>query len=426
MSAAIVVSRVGKAFRRYHPQRPRTIQEVLARGFRRIGSADRFWGLRDVSFEVPAGRTVGIVGTNGSGKSTLLRLVGGIGKVDEGKITVRGRIGALLDLGSGFHPDLTGRENAMVSGVLAGLTRREVLARLDSIVAFAEVEKFIDNPMRTYSTGMQMRLAFSTAVHTNPEVLLIDEVLSVGDTAFQKKCLDRIAEFKAKGCSILLVSHESSVVQDLCDEVLWLNQGRLMAYDRAPAVVQKYLEFITGGAVAAPQPESEPAPGPALPRPTVRTDRGAEVPINEERFGSVELEIRGVRVSDGAGSDVTSLAQGAPLSIAIDYEANDRLIAPLFRVRILRADGVVCYDVNSEHSELSTTSIQGPGTVSLRIDRIALNEGRYTLDVSVYAQDWAYAYDQQSAVSSFTVGGGRTSDAVIQTSHHWETVALKT
>ena len=425
MRTAISVDRVSKTFRRHHPQRPRTIQEVLARGLRPWGTSERFWGLRDVSFEVLAGRTVGIIGTNGSGKSTLLRLVGGIGKVDEGQISVRGRIGALLDLGSGFHPDLTGRENAMVSGVLAGLTRKEVLARLDAIVAFAEVEKFIDNPMRTYSTGMQMRLAFSTAVHTHPEVLLIDEVLSVGDTAFQKKCLERIAEFKARGCSILLVSHESSVVQDLCDDVLWLNQGKLMAYDRAPVVVQKYLEFITGAPVTMSSPEPEPAAAPSVPRPVVRTERGVEVPINEERFGSVELEITGVRLADASASDVTTLASGAPLTIGIDYVANERLIAPLFRVRILRSDGIVCYDVNSEHSELSASSIHGPGLVSLRLDRVDLNEGRYTLDVSVHAQDWAYAYDQKSAVCSFTVGEGGPADAVVKPSHHWDVAAVR-
>ena len=177
MPLAIEVSNVSKMFRRYRPDRPHTLQEVLAQGFKGIRSREHFWGLRDVSFTVPRGRTVGIIGTNGSGKSTLLRLVGGIGRADEGRVKVSGRIGALLDLGSGFHTDLTGRENAIVGGVLNGLTRREVLRRLDEIVAFAEVEKFIDNPMRTYSTGMQMRLAFSTAVHTNPEGLLIDEVL---------------------------------------------------------------------------------------------------------------------------------------------------------------------------------------------------------------------------------------------------------
>jgi lipopolysaccharide transport system ATP-binding protein len=236
MLPAIDVQHLSKTFRRYHPERPRTVQELLARGPRRVRHAERFWGLRDITFAVPPGRTVGIIGTNGSGKSTLLRLVGGVGRADEGTVTVRGRIGALLDLGSGFHPDLTGRVN--------GLTRRDVMRRLDAIVAFAEVEAFIDSPMRTYSTGMQMRLAFATAAHTEPEVLLIDEVLAVGDTAFQRKCLERIGAFKAAGCSILLVSHESSVVQQLCDEALWLDAGRLQTYSAASDAVRQYLASL--------------------------------------------------------------------------------------------------------------------------------------------------------------------------------------
>ena len=174
MQLAIEVTKVSKSFRRYRPDRPHTLQEVFARGLTGIRATERFWALRDVSFSVPRGRAVGIIGTNGSGKSTLLRLVGGIGSVDSGRVHVAGRIGALLDLGSGLHGDLTGRENVIVAGVLNGLTRHEVLRRLDDIVAFSEIEKFIDNPMRTYSSGMQMRLAFAVNVHTNPDVLLIE------------------------------------------------------------------------------------------------------------------------------------------------------------------------------------------------------------------------------------------------------------
>lgn len=240
MSVAIEVSNVSKSFRTYRPDRPLMLQEVLARGFRGLGKTERFWALRDVTFSVPRGRAVGIIGTNGSGKSTLLRLVGGIGSPDSGRIRVAGRIGALLDLGSGLHGDLTGRENIIVAGVLNGLSRQEVLRRFDDIVAFAEIEKSIDNPMRTYSSGMQMRLAFATNVHTNPDVLLIDEVLAVGDAAFQRKCLARINEFKANGCSILLVSHGLGVVKKLCDEVLWMNYGQVMAQGPVAEVVRQY------------------------------------------------------------------------------------------------------------------------------------------------------------------------------------------
>jgi lipopolysaccharide transport system ATP-binding protein len=249
MIPPIRVTGLGKTFRRFHPDRPSTIQEAVAKGMHgisRLRSVERFWALKDVSFDVDAGRTVGLIGANGSGKSTLLRLIGRIGRPDTGRIEVRGRIGALLDLAAGFHPDLTGRENAVLAGILNGLTRRQLLERLDSIVAFAEVEDALDSPMRTFSSGMQMRLAFAVAVHTNPNILLIDEVLSVGDLAFQRKCLGRIDEFKADGCSILLVSHETSTIEELCDEAIWLDSGKLMAKGAAGDVVQKYTEFMGG------------------------------------------------------------------------------------------------------------------------------------------------------------------------------------
>jgi len=241
MENAIVVQNLGKQFRRYHADRPRTLQEACMRGLRRTQPIERFWALYDVSFTIAPGRMVGVLGPNGAGKSTLLRLIGGVGRPDRGLVKVHGQIGALLDLGAGFHPELTGRENVFVSGVITGLTRREVRERLDSIVAFAELEAFIDSPLRTYSSGMQMRLAFAIAVHVEPEVLLIDEVLSVGDLSFQRKSFERIAEFKAKGCTIVVISHETACIRELCDEALLLRGGRLVAHGSAAEVVDQYI-----------------------------------------------------------------------------------------------------------------------------------------------------------------------------------------
>jgi homopolymeric O-antigen transport system ATP-binding protein len=240
MRHTIHVSGLGKRFRRYDPRRARTLQELFQFGASRLRSGEYFWALRDVSFRVAPGRMLGLVGGNGAGKSTLLRLVAGVGEPDEGRIRTYGRIAGLLDLGAGFHPDLTGRENVELSGIVHGLTRREVRRQFDSIVAFSELEQFIEFPLHAYSTGMQMRLAFSVIIHTRPDILLIDEVMSVGDRAFQHKCLDRIAACKAAGCTILLISHDTAFIAEQCDEALWLHLGQVLAHGRAGEVVRTY------------------------------------------------------------------------------------------------------------------------------------------------------------------------------------------
>ncbi|MBA2411100.1 MAG: ABC transporter ATP-binding protein [Gammaproteobacteria bacterium] len=240
MRGTIIVQRLGKRFAHYHPDRPSKFKHLLGRGRRKVRPVQHFWGLRNINFTAGAGRMVGVIGANGAGKSTLLRLVGGVGRPDEGRIQTYGRIGALLDLGAGSHPDLSGRDNVFVTGVIGGLSRREVARRFDSIVAFAELEDFMDDPLRTYSSGMQLRLAFAVAVHIEPDILLIDEVLSVGDLAFQRKCVERISEFKQSGCTILLISHDIAQVEQLCDEVIWLQHGHLAAHGNPKAVVEQY------------------------------------------------------------------------------------------------------------------------------------------------------------------------------------------
>jgi homopolymeric O-antigen transport system ATP-binding protein len=237
---AIAVRHVSKRFRQYHAHRPYTLHEALTGGFRALRSAETFWALRDIDFEVPRGSTIGLVGSNGAGKSTLLRLIAQVGRPDSGRIDVSGRVGALLELGTGFHPDLTGRENVLLAGVISGLLRREVRRRFDEIVAFSELESFIDNPLRTFSTGMRLRLAFSVAVLAEPEILLVDEVLVVGDLAFQHKCVRQIEHLKAKGCTLVLCAHDCGLIRDLCDSAVWLDAGRIAAAGPAPTVLENY------------------------------------------------------------------------------------------------------------------------------------------------------------------------------------------
>lgn len=240
MHFAVSAESIGKRFQRYNANLPITFKEALLRGLVFTKPVETFWALRNISFSVAIGSSVGVIGPNGSGKSTLLLLIGGIGQPDEGQLSVNGKIGALLKVGVGFHPDLTGRENVFVSGVVSGLTRRQVSQRLDSIIDFAEAESFIDNRMHTYSSGMRMRLGFAVAIHTDFELLLIDEVLAVGDLAFRRKCLDKITEFQKEGRTIVLVSHDASTIRKFCVEAIWLYQGQMMAYGPAGIVIDDY------------------------------------------------------------------------------------------------------------------------------------------------------------------------------------------
>ena len=220
--------------------RPATFQEALARGLGAWRSARPFWALEDVSFQVAPGESVCLVGDNGAGKSTLLRLICGLGRPTRGRVQGEGRVAALLELGAGFHPHLTGRENLYVSAIVSGLRRAEVEARFDEIVAFAEVGAFIDEPLRTYSSGMQMRLAFSVAVHVDPDVLIVDEALAVGDSHFQKRCVERIERFHRQGRTLLVVSHDLELVRRFCRRALHLRQGRVVQDGPAGAVIDAY------------------------------------------------------------------------------------------------------------------------------------------------------------------------------------------
>lgn len=383
MADAIVVQGLGKRFHRSAADRPHTLKEALIRGRLPGRSAATFWALRDVGFTVGPGRMLGVIGQNGAGKSTLLPLVGGVGHPDEGSVRTTGRLGALLDLTTEFHGDLTGRENVFISGVIAGLTRREVASRFERIVEFAELEQFIDSPVRTYSTGMQMRLAFAVAAHSEPDVLLIDEVLAVGDIAFQRKCLQHIANIRANGCAIMLVSHEPTLVRDLCDDVLWLRGGRVVAHGAADAVVTEYIAEME----AETRRRTPRAQGPS------RTAAGVELRANENRFGSQELQIVGARLLDARGRAVESLRGGQPLRVEVAYEAPTPIQSPIFGVSISRADGLVCYDTSTAAAGVPVPTLRGRGTVTLDLERVDLVGGEYFVDVGAYERDWAYAYD---------------------------------
>jgi ABC-type polysaccharide/polyol phosphate transport system ATPase subunit len=245
--AAIEVTRASKIYRRYsHRKQFATLKSaLLSRSLiRNLRPDETFTALDDISLSVPKGRTLGVIGRNGSGKSTLLKLVAGITKPSSGSVRVQGRVSALIELGAGFHPEISGRENVFINGIMLGLTKREVARRFDEIVEFAEMKEFIDAPVKTYSSGMYMRLGFAVAIHVDPEVLLVDEVLAVGDEGFTHKCLDKFAEFKRRGKTILLVTHSLGLVERFCDEALWLDRGRIKGSGDPKRIVGAYITDV--------------------------------------------------------------------------------------------------------------------------------------------------------------------------------------
>ncbi|MFP3464613.1 ABC transporter ATP-binding protein [Leifsonia sp. SIMBA_070] len=239
--AAITVDQVSKRFRLYR-ERNQSLKSAIMRG--RVSVHNDFWALKDVSFEVPTGSTFGLIGSNGSGKSTLLKCLAKIYNPTSGTITARGRVAALLEVGSGFHPELTGRENIFLNGSILGMTKKEVTRKLDEIIDFSGVEAFIDQPVKNYSSGMYVRLGFAIAINVDPEILVVDEVLAVGDAEFQEKCKQRFADFRAAGKTVVLVSHSMDTVTDMCDQAAWLNRGDLQAVGPADETIKAYLDSL--------------------------------------------------------------------------------------------------------------------------------------------------------------------------------------
>jgi lipopolysaccharide transport system ATP-binding protein len=410
MNAAVTIRNVTKFYRRYSSSQPATLQEAWIKGLKGFQPPQKFLALDDISFELRPGIMTGVIGQNGAGKSTLLRLIGSVGKPDTGSIDVQGRIGALIDLGAGFHPDLTGRENVYINGVISGLTRAEIRSRFDQIVNFAELEQFIDSPLRTYSTGMQMRLAFSVAAHIDPDILLIDEVLAVGDVGFQRKCLDRIAQFKTNGCTILLVSHDIQMVERMCDEVIWMRSGQIAMQGPASDVVRCYVDAI--------RVETEKrAP---TDRSTAVTRGGAELRLNDNRFGSLDMEIVSVDLLNGSGLPIDRVKSGSTLKVVIHYNTPQTIQSPKFSVTITKPDNTICFDTNTAAAGLSIPEVNGEGQISIQMDELNLIGGQYYVDVGVYEKDWTYAYDSHRHVYPFTILDTGADKGILLPPYRWD------
>jgi ABC-type polysaccharide/polyol phosphate transport system ATPase subunit len=367
--------------------------------------------LRDVSFNVDRGEAFGIIGRNGSGKSTLLKLVSGILKPTRGKVVVTGRVAALIELGAGFHPEITGRENIYINGIMLGLSKREIEQRFDRIVEFSGIGDFLDQPVKTYSSGMYVRLGFAVAVHVDPDVLLIDEVLAVGDEEFSARCIAKIQEMKYRGVTLLFVTHQLDQVRNLCDRALWLDKGRVEEVGDPLRVVDAYLQEVSGTTMAPETvPEIEEAK-PAEPPPQ-------KSEMDEERWGSGEIVIRRVSLTDDKGRELVALGAGTPVIIDIDVEARVPQEDFVFGLGIYHADGTCVYGTNTEVEGYVPENISGAARVRFVIPSLDLVSGTYRIDTAVHTRN-GRAFDYRRNVIRLIVGSRVHDIGIYRPRHEW-------
>jgi ABC-2 type transport system ATP-binding protein len=374
---AITIDQVSKRYRLYHERNQHLKSAVL---HRKRASYEEFWALTDVSFDVQPGDMFGIIGENGSGKSTLLKCMARILRPDKGSIHVEGKISALLELGAGFHPELSGRENVHLNGSILGLKKRELDRKFDEIVAFAGLERFIDTPVKSYSSGMYVRLGFSVAINVDPDVLLIDEVLAVGDESFQRRCAEKFADLKEQGKTVVIVSHSLGSVRSLCDKVAWLEHGVLRDVGPAGSVIDSYID-------------------------EVHEDR-EQVAEAGSRWGSGEARIERIELLDAGGRPTERVHTGDAVTIRLHYQFQERIPRPVFGLAIHTVQGVHVTGPNTREAGCVPEALDGAGHVDLRVDNLLLLPGTY--DVSAAVTDYAtlHTFDFRHHALRFDVDPG--------------------
>lgn len=337
--------------------------------------------LDDISFEVKKGEAIGLIGHNGCGKSTTLKLLTRIMYPDDGTIEMKGRVSSLIELGAGFHPDMSGRQNIYTNASIFGLTRKEIDARLEDIIAFSELEAFIDNPVRTYSSGMYMRLAFAVAINVDADILLIDEILAVGDANFQAKCFDWLRELKAKGVTIVLVSHDTGTVERFCERAAWINEGKIVIYDKAPRVVEAYLSYMSGKRIESLIQRDEQSRENDEKREMSEPD--PVIDMNSNHFGLGYIEIENARLTNAEGTETRVLKSDSDYVIEIQYKVNKPLDKYVFGMGIYSLDGVCIMGNNTQIDRIEVPHTKMKGTVKCKLPNLQLLSGKYILNVSI-------------------------------------------
>lgn len=352
-----------------------------------------FWALRGINFSVEKGETMGVIGPNGSGKSTLLSIIASTMAPTTGRVITRGRLASLLELGAGFHPDLTGRENIFLNGAIMGIPRQMIEEKFSSIVAFSGLGNFIETPIKFYSSGMAVRLGFSIAIEVEPDILLVDEVLAVGDQSFQKKSSRRIQRMKEAGKTLLVASHDMSTIRRFCDRVIHLENGEIIEQGVPAGVVDNYIqsaeEFPSG-------PDKVPG------------------------WGTMEAVIRGVRFRAAGGEETTTFRTGDDLAVEIAYSAGKRIENPVFGYAVHTQDAQLCVGSNTQIDGCRVESIEGPGVMKLLLPSLPLLKGHYLLSLSIHSHDHSVNYHRQDYTYPFDVFSPTERVGVVDAPSRWE------
>ncbi|MEK3760714.1 ABC transporter ATP-binding protein [Paenibacillus sp. FSL P4-0338] len=421
MTYSIKVDNVSKKFRRYTDKRNTLKDKVLNFG-KQIIKED--WILKNIDLEIEKGHAVGLIGRNGSGKSTLLKIMTKILYPDKGSLSVVGRVSSLLELGAGFHPEFTGIENIYMNASILGLSKKEIDSKLEEIVSFSELGDYINQPVRIYSSGMYMRLAFSVAISVDPEVLLIDEVLAVGDSAFQNKCIEKIKELKGKGKTIVIVTHDNSMVEKICDRAVWLQNGEITADGSPREVIMEYMGFLSEEenkrliAVEDVSNNTGPSEGEI---PTAELIESSEVEgSSNKRHGNKKVEILNVWFSDHLNKMKKNFNTGDAMNINIEYKVNQKCESVIFGVGFVTNDNIYCYGTNTHiDRSISIGQLQTEGTLQFKIEKLLLLPGVYNLDVAVHHEN-GEPYDYLTHAYSFQVSSEIKDVGFVRLEHSWE------
>jgi ABC-type polysaccharide/polyol phosphate transport system ATPase subunit len=413
----ISVQNASKLYRIYDKPSGR-LKEILLRGRRKYHRD--FWALEDVSLRVKTGEAVGVIGRNGAGKTTLLQIIAGVLQPTRGEVRVEGRVTALLELGSGFNPEYTGRENILLSGQILGFSEEEMRRRMDVITRFAELENFVDQPVKTYSTGMLMRLAFASAIHVDPDVLIVDEALSVGDVYFQRKSLDRMEYFRKAGKTVLFVSHDPSLIQRFCTQALWLEQGRVAMVGNAKDVVTAYQAFCAR--LEEERLQNTAQNGGIISR--EHDDILRELKLTGSRWGSGKIRFTDVAMLNSRGDATWMIKTGETVSLRLGVEADGDYPAPVFAVDVHRYDGVFVGSVNNLETHPATLPIkEGMNTIELRLPELTLPHNVYFLSLKAYtkneAPDWNDPADIHNQMYQVDVVTDRVIHGLMQFDAEW-------